>query len=73
MLRRRIRIFGKDMNRTMGENQEKQKNTFQAESMTSVSEREIGHKKGGSFHFSIHLVLLSAIVLVIGFSAFRLP
>lgn len=53
----------------MGENQEK--NSSEAEITTEVSETTAKEKKDG-FHVNIHLILLAAIVLVIGFSAYRL-
>ena len=40
--------------------------------MTRLSEIEEESEKAGGFHINLHLVLLAAIVLVIGFSAYRL-
>lgn len=60
------------MMKNMGENQDKDRNTLSKRNMTNLSEKTAAHEKRGRIHFSIHLVLLAAIVLVIGFSAFRL-
>lgn len=53
----------------MEENQEK--STQETEIMTEASDTSANGKKGG-IHVNIHLVLLIAIVLVIGYSSFRL-
>lgn len=58
------------MNRTMGENLDKKE--MKKENMTGVSESAVKPKRDGGFHINLHLVLLAAIVLVIGFSAYRL-
>lgn len=46
--------------------------TLQDENLTDLSEIEEENKKAGGFPVNLHLILLAAIVLVIGFSAFRL-
>ncbi len=58
------------MNKTMGENQDK--NTLQEENTARVPENGAKTKKKGSFLVNIQFILLGAIVLVIGFSVFRL-
>lgn len=55
----------------MKETQEKNTLETTEEKMTDVSDKSPNRKKGG-VHVSVHLILLIAIVLVIGFSAFRL-
>ena len=60
------------MNITMGENQNKDKNTLREKDMTNMSESSPKPKKGGGILANIQLILFAAIVLVIGFSAFRL-
>lgn len=52
--------------------EKQKKDTLQEENMTDVSEIEEGTEKTGGFHINLHLILLAAIVLVIGFSAYRL-
>lgn len=54
---------------TMGENQEK--NISKTEKVTEASESTVKNKKSG-FHVNLHLILLAAIVVVIGYSAYRL-
>lgn len=58
------------MNITMGEKQDK--DTLERENMTKLSENAAKPEKRGVFLVNIQLILLGAIVLVIGFSAFRL-
>ncbi len=58
------------MNKTMGENQDK--NTLQEENTARAPENGAESKKKGSFLVNIQFILLGAIVLVIGFSVFRL-
>lgn len=52
--------------------EKQKKDALQDENMTSVSEIEKKNEKPEGFHINLHLVLLAAIVLVIGFSVFRL-
>lgn len=52
--------------------EKKKKDTLQEEDMTEMSEIEEETGTTGGFHINLHLVLLAAIVLVIGFSAYRL-
>lgn len=54
----------------MGEKQDK--DTLERKNMTELSENAAKPKKRGVFLVNIQLILLGAIVLVIGFSAFRL-
>lgn len=58
------------MNIIMGEKQDK--DTLERKNMTELSENAAKPKKRGVFLVNIQLILLGAIVLVIGFSAFRL-
>lgn len=43
-----------------------------AEDMTDLVDEKDGSEKKGGFHINLNLILLAAIVLVIGFSAYRL-
>ncbi len=58
------------MNIIMGEKQDK--DTLERKNMIELSENAAKPKKRGVFLVNIQLILLGAIVLVIGFSAFRL-
>ena len=58
------------MNKSMGENQDK--NTLQEENMTDLSESVAEPKKRSGLLANIQFILLAAIVFVIGFSAYRL-
>ena len=58
------------MNIIMGEKQDK--DTLERKNMTELSENAAKPKKRGVFLVNIQLILLGAIVLVIGFLAFRL-
>ena len=55
------------MNKSMGENQDK--NTLQEENMTDLSESVAEPKKRSGLLANIQFILLAAIVFVIGFSA----